>query len=487
MKGEPSVNYYFGSGSINPDAADNQISILINKNGSAIVKTTLHAKAISPPNLGSAINITIPFSKTRIDILSVKMNNHPVNYYPSSKDNLTNVEVNIPDSIMEAYIQIEYSIDKLYSQEKLNFIFLPSAKITELSIIISFPIKENIWIKRDSVELLPPSSEETYFCLNKDVYPFIMNMVLSNVNPKAIKLNLNTTKGTYSLVNTPYIALVMGITPVILISLIYNLKKIIGKKVQFSVFSIAYRNIFRRKSRSLLTIIGISTSVILLVLMITQEAMIKQMIDISLLPEIKWGWIFTLIIITIVSSFQIITCLYSSILERYKEYGVMKAIGFSPRFVINMVTFESLLIGLMAGLIGSILSSSFIFVSSDILYGESPEIFSNIMFQGYGVNYIWMRNNMLSFVLVLFIGINIVNYTISPDASILMIIPMYSYLIFFRPYDPFTLERFFNIAPIIIKNCLISILFSTSICSIIGLFFSRQASKIKPTEAMRHI
>ena len=91
-------------------------------------------------------------------------------------------------------------------------------------------VLSDIWIVRDSVELLPDSSGGTYFYVQEDVYPIIMNVVLCNVNKIPVNLVCETTSGPYSLVNAPFIALGMGVIPVILIALIYNGIKLIANK-----------------------------------------------------------------------------------------------------------------------------------------------------------------------------------------------------------------------------------------------------------------
>ena len=58
--------------------------------------------------------------------------------------------------------------------------------------------------------------------------------------------------------------------------------------------------------------------------------------------------------------------MYTSVLERTKEIGAMKAIGASQKHILIIFIFESGLIGLVGGLIGAILGTFFAFSVSGI-------------------------------------------------------------------------------------------------------------------------
>jgi len=67
-----------------------------------------------------------------------------------------------------------------------------------------------------------------------------------------------------------------------------------------------------------------------------------------------------------VGGIGIMNTMYTSVLERTKEIGAMKAIGASQKHILIIFIFESGLIGLVGGLIGAILGTFFAFSVSGI-------------------------------------------------------------------------------------------------------------------------
>ncbi len=83
------------------------------------------------------------------------------------------------------------------------------------------------------------------------------------------------------------------------------------------------------------------------------------------------GIIITESIMILLISIGILNTVLMSILERTREYGVLKAVGTRPAMIFRMIVYETLLLCLMALCIGSILSLSlnYIFSINGIPYG----------------------------------------------------------------------------------------------------------------------
>ncbi len=98
---------------------------------------------------------------------------------------------------------------------------------------------------------------------------------------------------------------------------------------------------------------------------------IKEVVD-NVLGTIT---LFTLAISTIsliVAAVGIITTLYTSMLERIREIGVLKAIGFKNIHIMKMFLYEALLIGIIGSILGSILGVVGAIVMRDIFFADMP-------------------------------------------------------------------------------------------------------------------
>lgn len=107
---------------------------------------------------------------------------------------------------------------------------------------------------------------------------------------------------------------------------------------------IAYRNMVRRPVRFFLTVLGTLIQSSLLIILLTQVKMTQQILG-ATGAKVEWQRILVLVVAVVIGGFQVVNTVFSSVLERIKEFGVMKAFGFRPSFIVKTVLVESALIG----------------------------------------------------------------------------------------------------------------------------------------------
>ena len=87
-----------------------------------------------------------------------------------------------------------------------------------------------------------------------------------------------------------------------------------------------------------------------------------------------------------VASIGIITTLYTSMLERIREIGILKAIGYKNIHILKLFLYEAAIIGMLGGIIGIILGTSLAYLLKNIFFARvpfinpifSPEIFIEV-------------------------------------------------------------------------------------------------------------
>jgi len=483
--------YYFGSLGVDPSSADNNILVRVTGDGNAQVITQLHAIANHPAGVGKNVSILIPYSLSDMSIIGAQVSREKANYTVESSEGKTLIQVAVPELQDEVFLQAAYTVSGVYNQGKFNMKFQLSSFATEVSVNIMIDDK-TVWIDRRSLEMSPKASESTYFFVAEEALPFSLWIVLSNLQPKLIELSFKTHEAPISLENLPYNALFISIIPGVVVLMVKLVNNLFFKE-RLGVLKIAYRNLTRRLGRFLLTIISVSIPSILIVVMMTQGVMAEKILGPAYSQKIEWHMILILCITIVIGGFQVINTMLSSILERIKELGVMKAIGFSPSFIVKMVAVESTLIGLMAGVVGSTLGITSLIFSYGPFYGSSisNEQFTYIMSRAFGgidpfnpLNNPWYKSLIISTFTSM--ALSFILGAITNAMLVAGVIP-FVYLMFSRPYDPFLIGPLLEMFPTIIVNILLTIAFSLTLSVLAGFYAARKAGKIKPTEAMRHV
>jgi len=257
---------------------------------------------------------------------------------------------------------------------------------------------------------------------------------------------------------------------------------------------LAYRNLHRRVGRFVLTILGVGIPSMLLVQMLVQSTLAQKMVGSQ---TERGGWYIALILIIsiVIGGFQVFNTVYSSVLERMRELGVMKAIGFTPSHIFKMVISESVIIGLVAGSFGSVLAGVLAAISAQVFYGLSiPNTeFSEIVartFGGMDLNNPFLRNSSIAMFSSMIMNM-IFAYLWPPEyetnSTFAMMSSFLLFLILVRPTDPFTVDRLVELAPILAANMWFGVLFATILSVLAGSYVAYKAGRIKPSEAMRHV
>lgn len=115
---------------------------------------------------------------------------------------------------------------------------------------------------------------------------------------------------------------------------------------------------------------------------LSDMAMVGDMID--MLNGASWGISLLAIIIGAVG---IINTMLMSVLERTRELGVLKAVGWSGKRILGMIIGESIVITLFAGVVGSIVGVIVVelFTSLNLLGGMTPVYTVDIFVQAFAI------------------------------------------------------------------------------------------------------
>lgn len=490
------VSYYFASDSGNYLSPDNQITISIDNNGRATVQVRLHAKAYYPTGIGDQIEIPVPYPQDRVTVTSASVSNTAQAAYNTvgTKDK-TIIQVKIPGSPEEVYVEAVYAVNNVYDgkENKHSFRLLLSSFTTEISVNLMTGNRES-WINRKSIELSPTSSEDTYFLINEEVLPFAVYLVLSNVNPQIIELSLRMEAAPYGLEMMPLYALAVSLIPAIFFLLLANITRFINSRRRVGVVVLAYRNLHRRLGRLFLTLIGVSIPSMLLVQILVQNTLSQKMLGPGSTRG-EWYIALILIVVILIGGFQVFNTVFSSVLERIRELGVMKAIGFNPSYIFKMIMAESAIIGIIAGLLGSLLAAMLAILSAQIFYGLSlpNTVYTEIITNSFGETNLgnpFVRNSAIAMGLLI-VTSAVLTYLWPSEyeghASFFMVLSFQLFLILVRPTDPFTVSRLVELAPSLLENILVGVLFTVILSIAAGSYVAYQAGKIEPSEAMRHV
>ena len=101
---------------------------------------------------------------------------------------------------------------------------------------------------------------------------------------------------------------------------------------------------------------------------------IKQTVD-NIINTITFFMSSISFVSLLVAAIGIITTLYTSMLERIKEIGVLKAIGYRNYHILKMFLYEAAIIGLAGGTIGIVAGFGLAYFLKSIFFAEMPFIY----------------------------------------------------------------------------------------------------------------
>jgi ABC-type antimicrobial peptide transport system permease subunit len=467
--------------------------IEVSDQGDAYVNMRLLARASYPTGIGESIIISIPYHESRVSIMNVTTSNEPANYTINSSENEITIQVALQSTLYTVPLQVIYSVKDVYDQSTFEFRFKQSSTTNELAINIVIET-QTTWIDRRSLNLSPEASKDTYFQIAEEAMPFDISFALSNVAPEEITLSLKTQEAPIRLQDVPFLALPLSAFPwgIIAISRLIGLFFI---RKDIGVLNIAYRNMIRRPVRFSLTLLGVLIPSSLLIILLIQAKMAQQILGTSS-DKLDWSLLMVLFVAIVIGGFQVVNSVFSSVLERIRELGVMKAVGFKYSFIRNTVLAEAVLLGLIAGFLGAIIGVGYIILSYNPFYGgDLPgDVVASIMANTFGeVNIFrpmslienpWYRNYLLASLVMMVICFKSFFMTESSGG---LISSTALFFLLIRPIDPFLATLLMDASSLLAENIIIATFFAVGISTLAGLYVSRQINKINATEAMRHI
>ncbi len=162
-------------------------------------------------------------------------------------------------------------------------------------------------------------------------------------------------------------------------------------------FKIAYRNIKRRALSASLTIIGIvvGISFFLYVLYIIMgfgaTVTANATANLSAAAEetgVQPYHVVQMIVILSVATVGVTSTMFMSVTQRTREIGIMKALGFSSQSVMKIFMVESLLLGALGGVLGSITGLVLIMFRNFYILPENIRVASSTIIS----SFTWLRS-----------------------------------------------------------------------------------------------
>jgi putative ABC transport system permease protein len=119
--------------------------------------------------------------------------------------------------------------------------------------------------------------------------------------------------------------------------------------------AMAARNLGKRKLRSILTSLGITVGIAMLVNLLVISAFQRQLTPGYSIESYQVQVVFFAIL---VGALGITNAMLTSVLERTKEIGIMVAVGATPGEVMKVFLSEAGIIGVIGGVLGSLLGTA---------------------------------------------------------------------------------------------------------------------------------
>jgi ABC-type lipoprotein release transport system permease subunit len=150
-------------------------------------------------------------------------------------------------------------------------------------------------------------------------------------------------------------------------------------------FKIAYRNIRRRAFSAGLTIIGIMVGIafflyVAYIIIGFGEAVTANVTN-ATGAESEAGLepyhIIQMIVILSVATVGVTSTMFMSVTQRTREIGIMKALGFSAKSVLNIFMIESILLGAIGGVVGCLAGFLLIWFRNFYILPENFQVASS--------------------------------------------------------------------------------------------------------------
>jgi len=151
-------------------------------------------------------------------------------------------------------------------------------------------------------------------------------------------------------------------------------------------FTIAYRNIRRRAFSSSLTIVGVVVGIAFFLYVFYIIAGLGETVAANETTNQTTGTekaglepyhIVQMIVILSVATVGVTSTMFMSVTQRTREIGIMKALGFSGSSVLKIFLTESLLLGAIGGLVGSLLGLVLVWGRNSFVLTENLRVASS--------------------------------------------------------------------------------------------------------------
>lgn len=362
---ETGDDYYFGSIEV-INEPESKITVIVNDDNSANVSVTLNIISYSSLGISGSVKLPIEFPSESIHInyigvghriplyqrtRDVHANYVSVDYQIEINDNSTDVIIDIPPNFKNnIMIKIDYTVKDILKDNQFTFPLSSYTTITDILVIIVFEYPEAL-IEFDSFSSSPPPTDDTYSLVRSEIGRSAVYLIFEDIRPTKFSFTFNTSKRAYEPRYIVHLSSLLSILLVFPLALAFR-----PFKKSTSLFALVNRDFMRGPRKYVMAVIGVSIQAAVTSISVFQSEVLRHEVSAVLGPKyapIIEPYTILLIIITIViGSFLVINSIVSSLLERIREFGIMKAIGFNAPFIFKLTIYASAIIGLIGGLLG---------------------------------------------------------------------------------------------------------------------------------------
>ena len=146
-------------------------------------------------------------------------------------------------------------------------------------------------------------------------------------------------------------------------------------------FRFSLESISKRFTRAMITALSVLLGIAFMVTLLTMGTILSGPGGTGEQPAAYQYWM--VIIALLVCGVGIVNSMLMSVTERYKEIGTMKCLGATNSSILEIFLMESLLLGLLGGVIGAFVG----WLATVIIYGMQLS-FENVFFAGAFIQYL---------------------------------------------------------------------------------------------------
>jgi len=370
-----SEDYYFGSVEV-INEPESVITIIVNEGNSAKVSMILSLIPYSNFGVTGSIRVPIEFPSESIHIdfigvsrripisqrtKNVQTDFVSVDYQKEIKDNSLDVVIDLPFQFQNnIVIKIEYTVGDIQINNRFTFPLTTYTTITDILVLVVFEYSD-VLVEFDSFSSSPPPSDDTYSLVRREVGRSSVYLIFEDISSTKFSFTFNILKTAENPRNIIHISSLLSLLMIISLALAFK-----PLQRQTGIFALANKDFIRGPRKYVMAVIGVSIQSAVTSMSVFQSEVLKQEILTALgskyAPIIEPYTMLLIIITVVIGSFLVINSIVSSLLERIREFGIMKAVGFNAAFIFKLTILSSAIIGVMGGLLGCSLGVLFAFM-----------------------------------------------------------------------------------------------------------------------------